>query len=75
VSVISADRFRPDFRTALLITDYFRAGSIGILARKQGEIAEPMPEHESYPHDHESSDTVADEKRERHSGAGEAVTR
>jgi len=44
-------------------------------AGEQTQVTLPMPEHESYPHDHESSDTVADEKRERHSGAGEAVTR
>ena len=42
-------------------------------AREQSQVIVPMPEHESYPHDHKGSDTVTDEKRERHCGAGEAA--
>jgi hypothetical protein len=43
------------------------------LARKHAEVTVPMPEHESYPHDHKSSDSITDEKRERHSGAGQTA--
>ena len=73
MSVISVDLFGSGFRTDYCLTDYFRASSRAILARKQGEIAVPMPEHESYPDDHKSSDSITDEKRERHSGAGETA--
>jgi hypothetical protein len=33
-----------------------------LLARKQCQIAMPMPERESYPDDHKRSETVTDEK-------------
>ena len=42
-------------------------------AGEQTQVTVPMPEHESYPQDHEGSDTVTDEKRERHCGAGETA--
>jgi hypothetical protein len=42
-------------------------------AGEQTQVTVPMPEHESYPHDHKGSDTVTNEKRERHCGAGETT--
>jgi hypothetical protein len=42
-------------------------------AGEQTQVTVPMPEHEPYPQDHEGSDTVTDEKRERHCGAGETA--
>ena len=42
-------------------------------AGEQTQVTLPMPEHESYPHDHKGSNTVTEEKRERHRGAGETA--
>ena len=79
--VISKTVISPEVRpnrsaliTDTLITDYFRASSVGILARKQTEVTKPVPEQKPYPYHYEASNPVTDQKREGHCRASEPAT-